>query len=96
MAQTSGLVRLGMASLDNEDLHLYMSLWTRGRLTHNLLLHCFPWQMEDLQGWKKEGVSAACIRPQMREGARVETGGKMCLQQQESSKRGFHQLLFLD
>lgn len=75
---------------------LHMSLWTPGRLTHNLLPHSFPWQMEDLQGRKEEGVSAACVRPQMREGARVETGGNICLQQQESSKRGFHQLLFLD
>lgn len=52
--------------------------------------------MEDLQGWKDEGVGTACVRPQMREGDRVETGGNICLQQQESSKRGFLQLLFLD
>lgn len=34
--------------------------------------------------------------PQMRGGDRVERGGNICLQQQESSKRGFRRRLFLD
>lgn len=49
-------MRPGAASLENEDP--CTSRWTPGRLTHDVLLRSFPWQMEDLQGWKEEGVSA--------------------------------------
>lgn len=51
---------------------------------------------KNLGGWSDEGAGTACVGPQMREGERVETGGHICLQQQERSKRGFHQRLFLD
>lgn len=69
---------------------------TMTTITTLLASSCFLWQMEHLQGWKGEGVGMVCVRPQMREGDRVETGGHNCLQQQESSKRGFRQRLFLD
>lgn len=85
MGQTSGLEGLGDGITGKQrTAPVHVTVDTRQYRTHQqhhqeegyLLLHCFWWQMEDLQGWKDEGVGTACVRPQMREGDRVQTGGK--------------------